>query len=233
MDLSQFSTSQLRQLIRNYRLDFHVPAFTTQPREKLEKIINDFMEFIDNKIVAKKRNNVILITKGVMKNTEKQKTKATKSVIVPKQKKEKVKPEPKQEPLPDFKPTQPSKVKKEEKTEESIINSWNDDYLGYLMDGTKYGQNIESFIMKQNNKGKMIDDFGLLSFTKPLNNQIVERWGVDVLFQGIDALAEHYGAEKYNAQFGKMKTLPVKDYFNAKTFKEVQKRNFELFENGV
>jgi hypothetical protein len=54
MDLSRYTVPQLKELIRNYNLHYHIKNFNKEPRARLEEIINDFMEFIDNKIVNKK-----------------------------------------------------------------------------------------------------------------------------------------------------------------------------------
>ena len=112
----------------------------------------------------------------------------------------------------------------------NIINNWKDKYLGSIIYDTKLGNNLEIFISKKNKKKHFVDDAGLISFLKPIVNNIVEKYGVDELFRGIDKIAEYFDVEKYNKIFGTQKYLPVKDYFNVKNLKLVQTRNKQLFE---
>jgi hypothetical protein len=113
MDLSQYTVKQLKELIRNYNLHYHIKNFSKQPRARLEEIINDFMEFIDTRIVNKKQ---VEITKP---------KEIIKKVRVPRAKKEvKINPEaPKQEP----KMEKVAIVKQKKQTEtvsEKLINQF-------------------------------------------------------------------------------------------------------------
>jgi Fe2+ transport system protein B len=54
MDLSNYTVSQLKQIIQNYNLHYHIQGYSKLPRKRLEEIINEFMIFIDGKLM----NNV-------------------------------------------------------------------------------------------------------------------------------------------------------------------------------
>jgi hypothetical protein len=246
MKFEDLSDAQLKRVIKNYRLHLlkELTGYTKMSREDLINLCKKLFDIDDKKIKPKITEPIFFdIPKGKHPKAEKMNKVITK-------KEKKPEPAPKQTitlPMPE-----PSKVKqnsipekhekKQEKKEDLvfgdvneseddfIVNNWNDTFLGYIIDSTKYGQYIENLIVKKNKKGAYIDDYGLLSFIRPLNNKIVEKWGVDRLFEGIDKLAKHYDAEKYGPQFGKIKFLPVRDFFNVKNLKTVQKRNSELYE---
>ena len=98
------------------------------------------------------------------------------------------------------------------------------------MDGTKYGEIISNFINNKNKKGYYIDDFGLISFIKPFANEIINKYGVDALFKGINKIAEHYDAENYNPTFGNPDggfELP-KGYLNEKNRRLVFNKRKEM-----
>lgn len=48
-----------------------------------------------------------------------------------------------------------------------------------------------------NEQNKPVFDVFLLSFTKDYNNKVINKYGIKALFDGINEIANHYGAENY------------------------------------
>jgi hypothetical protein len=104
MDLSQYNVKQLKEIIRNYNLHYHIRDYYRKSRPELEQIINDYMEYVNDKIYNKKRVEVSK-PKEKVKKVRAKRTKKDKDVIEPKpEPKQEQKPEPKQEPKPQPKP---------------------------------------------------------------------------------------------------------------------------------
>ena len=119
-------------------------------------------------------------------------------------------------------------IKKEPESENDIIiSNWEDPYIGNLIYNTKIGQNISNLIEKKNSKNEYVLDVFLLSFTKPINDQIIVKYGVESLFNGINEIASYMDADKYEIKFGKDKSLPIGKYLNKKSLKEVMAVNKE------
>ena len=174
--------------------------------EEINKIINQVK--IDDEEVKNIMNEV-----KALKPKEKEKE----MTIIPKSKK-------------------PNVIIEEEKpmTEnETILNEWKDKFLGTIISTTKIGKNISNLINKKNKKSLYVDDVGLISFLKPITDKIVETYGVDELFKGIDKIADYFDVNNYNKTFGTMEYLPIKDYFNVKNVKLIQQRNKELYEKSL
>jgi len=58
IDLSEYTVKQLKELIQNYNLHYHIKNYSKKTRKELEEIIKDFMDFINDKIVNKKVTEV-------------------------------------------------------------------------------------------------------------------------------------------------------------------------------
>lgn len=86
MDLSHYNVKQLKEIIRNYNLHYHIKDYYRKSRPELERIINDYMEYVNDKIYNKKHVEVSK-PKEVVKKVRIQRTKKTKRVNVPKEKK--------------------------------------------------------------------------------------------------------------------------------------------------
>lgn len=126
---------------------------------------------------------------------------------------------------------QPKEQPKELSETETIIQNWNDVYLGYIIDNTNIGQNIQNMIDKKNKKNEYIIDVYLVSFTKNINDEIIKRYGVEALFDGINRIAEYMGADKYVVKFGVEKSLPINKYFSKQSLKLVNEANLKLIKN--
>jgi hypothetical protein len=120
----------------------------------------------------------------------------------------------------------PSEPKTEKEKERYLIHYWKDDNLGYLFDNYDYhkgtGENITRTIDKLNAKNAPVFDTFLLGLTRKYNNEIVDKYGVKALFDGIKNLAEHYGAEKYKSMITDDIGFELpKGYLNVKNSKKV------------
>ena len=120
-------------------------------------------------------------------------------------------------------PKKEEKIIKKEPINENdyIIDNWEDPYIGNLIYNTKIGQNISNLIERKNNKDEYVLDVFLLSFTKPINDQIIKKYGVESLFHGINKIASYMDADKFEIKFGKDKSLPIGKYLSKKSLKEV------------
>lgn len=95
-----------------------------------------------------------------------------------------------------------SKVVKAPKRDiEKVIDNWKDNNLGYILDSYDYhnatGEKISKLINRLNEENKPVFDVFLLSLTKDYNNKIINKYGIKALFDGINEIADHYGAETY------------------------------------
>ena len=63
MDLTKMSKKDLQQIIRNYNLHYHIPAWSKLSKVDLIHKINMFMEFINGKLQTKKPDVEITIPK--------------------------------------------------------------------------------------------------------------------------------------------------------------------------
>lgn len=114
--------------------------------------------------------------------------------------------------------------------EEFIINNWEDTYISILLYNSNIGRNIETLIVTKNKKKQTIIDTSLLAITKPINDAIIQKYGIDALFKGIDEIVEYIGAEKYHKNYKQnFISLPIKSYINAKSKKIIQE---QLIENN-
>ena len=84
MDLSHYNVKQLKEIIRNYNLHYHIKDYYKKSRPELEGIINDYMEYVNDKIYNKKHVEVSK-PKEVVKKVRIQRSKKAKRVIVPKE----------------------------------------------------------------------------------------------------------------------------------------------------
>ena len=121
----------------------------------------------------------------------------------------------------------PKKNMKVERDIKKVLENWKDDLLGYVMDSNDYhggtGEKITNLINKKNEQNKPVFDIFLLGLTKDYNNDVVNKYGVEELFNGINKLADHYGAETYLEAVSDPKVgfeLP-KGYLNVKNSKKV------------
>lgn len=84
MDLSKYTKKQLKQIIVNYKLHYHIPAYSTFSREQLEEVIYKFMHFVDNELVGKIKSSVKLpehiIKKVRVKKVKEQKNKEEETI---------------------------------------------------------------------------------------------------------------------------------------------------------
>ena len=247
--LEDLSKTALRRVIKHYNAHVGIRNFYKKSKEELIQVIKEKMTFENGQLTlknepykfdipqpkprAKKTKKQIKMfsydeteidkikneiakddeeVKNIMENIRTMKPKEM--TIIPKSKK-------------------PNVIIEEEKpmTEnETILNEWTDKFLGTIISSTKIGKNISNLINQKNRKGHYVDDVGLISFLKPITNKIVETYGVDELFKGIDKIAYYFDVDNYNKTFGTMKYLPIKDYFNVKNLKMIQQRNKELYE---
>lgn len=53
MDLKKYTVAELKEIIRNYNLHHHISCFSTMKKDELIKVIHDFTEFVDEKLVGK------------------------------------------------------------------------------------------------------------------------------------------------------------------------------------
>jgi hypothetical protein len=109
-----------------------------------------------------------------------------------------------------------------------LIDNWDDDYLNNLLYTSEIGRNIEKLIMDKNKKNMYVIDIFLLSLTKPINNEIINKYGVKALFEGIDNYVDYIGAKKYSKIFGVEKNLPIKQYMSKKSMDEVNDLNEQI-----
>ena len=58
MDLSHYNVKQLKEIIRNYNLHYHIKDYYKKSRPELEGIIHDYMEYVNDKIYNKKHVEV-------------------------------------------------------------------------------------------------------------------------------------------------------------------------------
>ena len=84
MDLSNYNVKQLKEIIRNYNLHYHIKDYYKKSRPELEGIIHDYMEYVNDKIYNKKQVEVSK-PKEVVKKVRIQRTKKVKRVNVPKE----------------------------------------------------------------------------------------------------------------------------------------------------
>jgi len=120
------------------------------------------------------------------------------------------------------------KVKKEtnEDVENMLIENWDDSYLGILFNQSHLNDNMEKLINKKNDKDDYVVDVDLLFFTKSINDRIIKQHGFDVLFEGINEIAEYLGAKNYTQTYGHVKKLPINKYINSanqKLFNKIYK----------
>jgi hypothetical protein len=106
-------------------------------------------------------------------------------------------------------------------TDEELIENWDDPYLGYIVYNTDLGRKFENLISKK----KQVIDVYLLALTKSINEKIIKRWGVDILMQGINNIANYLEAENYNILYGVEKNLPIKKIVGDKVYKMITDAN--------
>jgi hypothetical protein len=143
IDLSKYTVRQLKELIENYNLHFHIRQYSKKSREELEVIVKDFMDFVDNKIVNRK-NPAITPPKQVIRKKREAKKKPQ-EVEAPKKQVEK----------------EPKKPEKDDSSD--------DDSLGNIMDDVDKIMNDYNFkkgIEKQETKNK---DKSKSDVLKPVN----------------------------------------------------------------
>jgi hypothetical protein len=202
MDFHNLTIPDLRKVVKQYNLHTIITRYYHLNKTKL---INEMKKYL---VIDK--NTIKSISEFTFPIKEKEKL-PKKEVVKKEPKKEVVKvikkDEPKKEVVKVIKKDEPKKevvkvIKKDEpkkeSPEEKIINGWNDNYLGYLFDGTSYGENISKKINDLNDKNKYVLDYFLLSFIKgDIINEVINKYGYEKLMDGINRIAEHYGAEKY------------------------------------
>jgi hypothetical protein len=106
-------------------------------------------------------------------------------------------------------------------TDEELIENWDDPYLGYIVYNTDLGRKFENLISKK----KQVIDVYLLALTKSINEKIIKRWGVDILMQGINNIANYLEAENYNILYGVEKNLPIRKIVGDKVYKMITDAN--------
>lgn len=130
MDLSQYNVRQLKELIKNYNLHYHIRDYYKKTRPQLEEIIKDYMEYVNDKIYNKKRVDI----KEPKPAIKKVRTPRAKMEIEKKQDFKPIpeikKPEPKQEPE--------IKLKKQDYESNNDESSKNINEFDKLTDAEKY-----------------------------------------------------------------------------------------------
>ena len=101
-------------------------------------------------------------------------------------------------------------LKSNKENKNIIVDSWDDTYLGYIIDNNdkKLMDDMTNLIDKKNKKNENVIDIFLLACTKKYNDDIIDKYGFDVLFNGINTLANHYGTENYVSSYSDKSSLP-------------------------
>ena len=179
------------------------------------------IERLDKELKKKGEEELLLLKKELNKKEVVKKEQPKKEVV----KKE----QPKKQSII-FTDIGPSRLNKSEKAminkqsqrtnETIIIDNWDDPFLGYVVDNNdkKLMDDITTLIDKKNRKNETVIDIYLLAFTKKYNDDIINKYGFDVLFNGINTLANHYGAENYIQTYDDKSSVPniPKGYMNEK-----------------
>jgi hypothetical protein len=112
----------------------------------------------------------------------------------------------------------------------SVVQEWDDDFfhIVLLQNNKDVFDAIEKFVMGKEKKREWVIQSFLLSFTKQYNNDVIQRWGVDVLFKGIDNIAQSFEGIQYYKNFGKDDLVVKKGWMREANRVKVLKRNAEL-----
>jgi hypothetical protein len=101
---------------------------------------------------------------------------------------------------------------------EIIINSWEDTFLDYIIYQQPEYQHLMENIYKKLDKSKHIVLNDLLYFTKPFNNIIYEKYGFDILLEGLKSIVKY----NFNGKIHISNTIK-KGYFNERNRKKIIK----------
>ena len=58
MDFSKYTKNDLKQIIRNYNLHYHIPAWSKKTRAELEQIVSNFMNYINDEFYIKDKGQI-------------------------------------------------------------------------------------------------------------------------------------------------------------------------------
>ena len=202
--VSKMSKSDLIALLDKHLILGEDGKISVKAKYIQSKPLDIKIEEPKEKAKPKAKKEIVKMAKEIKKEVEKKEMKPLKKII--KRKEKVVLEEKKEEPKKEQKKEETTKsVSRQGKgtTKQEVINEWDTPTIGtiysqYLLSqkDTKQAESLMKWVENKNKKGMPIfDDLGL-TFTKEFNDAVFEKYGRDVLFEGLRRIFKSFDADK-------------------------------------